>query len=281
MACIHFLRGNCQNGTNCRFSHNVNATRPPCKYFLLETCRKGSACMFSHEIQDPREIRSQVASNPSHLLDAVAPSLESLGFKGGVISWYLKEFPSNNTLLLKDACFAFTQSLITLGHTPRFVSDFSTQVGGAEHPREIGSISILYANPSRLHTNEQVRQLLFEIQNFVWMFPSTESEEDDGSQESLVFATLLSLAQLARTKHGFSMSFGVSFHSDQFSRWNVLRNAIRLGWKLSSWEAFEVSDFPNFKPRGGDSGNEMIVPESCRLYRFIYDAPGRIELDLN
>ncbi|KAI3693525.1 hypothetical protein L1987_76469 [Smallanthus sonchifolius] len=47
--CRFFVNGTCNKGSQCSFSHSLEAKRPVCKFFLsLQGCRYGNSCFFSH-----------------------------------------------------------------------------------------------------------------------------------------------------------------------------------------------------------------------------------------
>ncbi|KAJ9547681.1 hypothetical protein OSB04_020224 [Centaurea solstitialis] len=47
--CVYFLKGTCNKGSECVYSHSSDARKPVCKFFLsLQGCRNGSSCYFSH-----------------------------------------------------------------------------------------------------------------------------------------------------------------------------------------------------------------------------------------
>jgi hypothetical protein len=46
-SCTFFLKGRCQKGEECPFSHDVE--RKVCKYFAQGHCKKGRRCPFAHE----------------------------------------------------------------------------------------------------------------------------------------------------------------------------------------------------------------------------------------
>ncbi|KAL3717612.1 hypothetical protein ACJRO7_009105 [Eucalyptus globulus] len=49
--CRHFLKGSCNRGSNCSFSHSFQAKKPTCKFFIsLKGCRNGDSCSFSHDL---------------------------------------------------------------------------------------------------------------------------------------------------------------------------------------------------------------------------------------
>ncbi|KAJ8623215.1 hypothetical protein MRB53_031744 [Persea americana] len=48
--CRFFVNGSCNKGSQCIFSHSLQAKRPICKFFLsFQGCRNGDACFFSHD----------------------------------------------------------------------------------------------------------------------------------------------------------------------------------------------------------------------------------------
>ncbi|XP_010545017.1 PREDICTED: DExH-box ATP-dependent RNA helicase DExH8 [Tarenaya hassleriana] len=50
--CVYFLKGSCNRGDSCTFSHVLQSKRPPCKFFsTLQGCRKGDSCLFWHDQQ--------------------------------------------------------------------------------------------------------------------------------------------------------------------------------------------------------------------------------------
>ncbi|CAA0832022.1 Zinc finger CCCH domain-containing protein 31 [Striga hermonthica] len=52
--CRYFVKGLCNRGTQCPFSHSLQAKKPVCKFFLsLQGCRNGDSCFFSHESELP------------------------------------------------------------------------------------------------------------------------------------------------------------------------------------------------------------------------------------
>lgn len=48
--CKFFINGLCNRGSQCLFSHSLQAKRPVCNFFFsLQGCRNGDSCFFSHE----------------------------------------------------------------------------------------------------------------------------------------------------------------------------------------------------------------------------------------
>ncbi|RZC94123.1 hypothetical protein C5167_016818 [Papaver somniferum] len=51
--CRYFVNGLCNRGSECPFSHSLQAPKPICKFFFsLQGCRYGASCFFSHNV-DP------------------------------------------------------------------------------------------------------------------------------------------------------------------------------------------------------------------------------------
>ncbi|KAK7270196.1 hypothetical protein RIF29_23165 [Crotalaria pallida] len=62
--CIFFIRGCCNRGSECLYSHSLQAKRPQCKFFFsLQGCRNGESCVFSHNMH-----RSELSLRPNACL---------------------------------------------------------------------------------------------------------------------------------------------------------------------------------------------------------------------
>ncbi|XP_058212705.1 DExH-box ATP-dependent RNA helicase DExH8 [Rhododendron vialii] len=49
--CKYFVKGLCNRGNQCLFSHSLQSHRPVCKFFLsLKGCKNGDDCFFSHDL---------------------------------------------------------------------------------------------------------------------------------------------------------------------------------------------------------------------------------------
>ncbi|EPS68469.1 hypothetical protein M569_06299, partial [Genlisea aurea] len=50
--CRHYLKGKCNQGEKCNFSHDVVplTKSKPCGHFALNNCMKGDECPFDHQL---------------------------------------------------------------------------------------------------------------------------------------------------------------------------------------------------------------------------------------
>ncbi|XP_030948082.1 DExH-box ATP-dependent RNA helicase DExH8 [Quercus lobata] len=118
--CVYFIKGFCNRGSQCLFSHSLGAKRPICKFFFsFQGCRNGDACFFSHDLgPSPSPLPSPSASSSSSALclpedsDANAASL-------------LRFFPTSSDgciLLLDDTDLRFSTNLARYYDPSKIVS---------------------------------------------------------------------------------------------------------------------------------------------------------------
>jgi HrpA-like RNA helicase len=260
VACVHFLLGNCTYGNHCRHSHSPFALPPKCRYFQSGRCVKGADCVYSHE--DDKPLRNAIAGIDNNSLGALIPSLPNLSMFDGTVKWFSDS--RRKLLLLGEGNFEFTRSLMKLGLNPAFASDLETDL------YEIGSTEVFSVDASRIHLNDDIWELVASgrIESFAWNFPFTGIEENVGIHESLILGTFYSLNELLLTRTRGVKQFRLAFtlQGDQFSRWMVMRSAVRSGWQLESWGPFHASDYPGYNPR---RVNGDVFPESSsRFYVF-------------
>lgn len=114
--CKFFLKGLCNRGYECTFSHSLQAKPPACKFFLsLQGCRKGDSCSFSHDqgsvsrasMCSPENGRADAASLFNLFPRSSKGSLLILDDTDFNFSWNLSQFYESQiistTCLLEDS----------------------------------------------------------------------------------------------------------------------------------------------------------------------------------
>jgi hypothetical protein len=151
-----------------------------------------------------------------------------------------------------------------LGYGPEFTSTIASGF------TEIGRTKCLSVDASRIHHHTEVADLVRQgvLDHFSWNFPYTGIEEDDAVHESLILGTFLSVAEMLSSTEGpvSKVHLALTLQGDQFSRWMVMRSAMRSGWRLVQWDNFDWTEYPGYHPR---RANGETFPESdSRFYVF-------------
>lgn len=224
---------------------------------------RGEECIFSHDVPRAKRGSSETANLEKDPLRSVAPLRQSLQLPNNIMDWF--EDHSDRLFFLGDGDFDFTRCLTTLGLGPPFASDKQAEV------QKIGVTTVLRLDATRMHLEDIVGREISngKIDTFFWNFAYTE--ENEGANEELLLGTFHSLLEAFRMAarqrcNALELTFALTLQGDQFSRWNVLRSAMRTGWRLSKWGVFNPDDFPGYKPRR-DNGDIFPV-DSPRLYEF-------------
>ncbi|KAI4301411.1 hypothetical protein L6164_034693 [Bauhinia variegata] len=99
--CRFFINGYCSRGSNCLFSHSLQAKRPQCKFFFsLEGCRKGESCPFAHDMD------RSVLSSMSYFSQP-----EDNGVNAASLINLFPTFSSKSILILDDTDLHFSSHL--------------------------------------------------------------------------------------------------------------------------------------------------------------------------
>ncbi|XP_019188715.1 PREDICTED: DExH-box ATP-dependent RNA helicase DExH8 [Ipomoea nil] len=105
--CKFFIKGRCNRGSQCLYSHSLEAKKPVCKFFFsLQGCRNGDSCFFSHD------------SVPSFLSHKSGPCLPE--DQDTNIAFYLRFFPepSDGCVLVLDDTDLYFSSNIAYHYKP-------------------------------------------------------------------------------------------------------------------------------------------------------------------
>ena len=258
VACLFFLSGHCQFGSRCKNSHSPDAVPPPCRFFPNCT---SSNCVYSHgdTAEDTTAVARSLAKNP---LEAIADATAVSSMEP--VEWYLLH--EGKLLLLGEGNFAFTRALRSL-NLRNFVS---TTYEGTPYINDISFLKNVDA--TRLHLDARI---LTSVRTrgtsaFSWCFPYiTDREEDEAGHEALLlgaFHSLTALSKESSSREGFT--FALALQGDQFSRWNILRSALRTGWELISFSNFDTSDFIDYQPCRANG--EPFPLDKARFYDFSY-----------
>ncbi|KAK1293103.1 Zinc finger CCCH domain-containing protein 31 [Acorus calamus] len=101
--CKFFIRGLCNRGDQCAFSHSLQAKRPVCKFFsTFQGCRYGDSCFFSHD-----NVPSSISFD--------APSLclqEDEEASASNFLHFLPESDDGRVLVLNDKDLHFTSKIL-------------------------------------------------------------------------------------------------------------------------------------------------------------------------
>ncbi|XP_031261633.1 DExH-box ATP-dependent RNA helicase DExH8 [Pistacia vera] len=110
--CVYFARGSCSRGSQCAFSHSLQAKKPTCKFFFsLQGCRNGDSCGFSHDLG---QSASSVSSTACLQEDGVANAAS-----------LLRLFPTSSDgciLLLDDTDLHFSSNFASLYDPLKIIS---------------------------------------------------------------------------------------------------------------------------------------------------------------
>jgi HrpA-like RNA helicase len=272
MACVHFLMGNCKFGNKCQNVHSFSAPRPLCRFH--PNCSKGSSCVYSHGdpsfVKEAKNVSTRKSSKP------IVPVLEKLSLEWGVLGWFV--IHHKHSVLLGEGNFEFSNSLVDLRLPPLLATtDVLNRLPSGRDP-VVNARSRAGVDATRLHTNVDLMTTIATTGsspiNIVWNFPFiTDEDENATAHEILIRDTFQSVKLLFEVilpiipMHGNFFCLGLQ--GDQLSRWNVLKSAWAVGWKLHAWDKFCYSDFPGYVPRR--LNGEAFPVGSTRFYVFKYD----------
>lgn len=175
--CMYFIRGLCNRGSNCPFSHSIQAKLPVCKFFSsLQGCRNGDSCFFSHDL-GPQVLSSELCVPEG--VDADATALVEL-------------FPTSSDaylLLLDDADLHFSSKFSQHYDPSKIISTTSLSETSMFDPL-LSAVNILWGiqNPFRIFTSEVFGSPIpWHKVKYIFWFPNFDAcAENSALQKRLV-----------------------------------------------------------------------------------------------
>ena len=194
----------------------------------------------------------------------------SLEEEGGVLGWFIEHY--KNTVLLGEGNFEFSNMLVSIGIPPLLATtDVLNSLPSGSFPTARAN-SMVGVDATALHSNHD---FIAKIQrkrsgkiNVVWNFPFITGEDENATEhEILIRNTFLSVKLLFDGCIPMCGGlFCLGLQGDQFSRWNVLKSAWAVGWKLHAWDSYRYANFPGYTPRR--LNGEAFPAGSTRFYIF-------------
>jgi hypothetical protein len=188
-----------------------------------------------------------------------------------IVEWFGEH--SHYLCMLGEGNFEFTRALGKLGLYPLYASNKGTDLDA------IGNTKVFCMDATRMHVTNFMSEKILEgekpIKAFAWNFPFAGIEESDDANEALILGTFHSLAEVVHQAYrkdytDIQIILAISLQGDQFSRWNVLRSALRTRWRLAAWGPFDINEFPGYQPRR--ENGESFPASAARFYEFRLDS---------
>lgn len=259
VVCIHFLRGNCTFGEDCKNSHTASAPRPLCHFYSRPGGCTNPRCIYSHE--EPVSNDESVHSDAS-MMDPIHAQ-----FEGGPLAWF--RMHSSSLLLFGEGDFSFSRALELLRATPAIASTNDEILPVCSVVRQYDFVGL---DATRCHINQTLDRhpLNSRIVKCAWNFPSLGQNDSDTSNESLLRGFFMSVAAYFENKYteynDSEFEVGLALQGNEFSRWNILNSAQNAGFVLEWWDDFQPSSFPNYNPR--QSNNDAMRAKQAQFYVF-------------
>ncbi|KAI3449482.1 hypothetical protein Pfo_006147 [Paulownia fortunei] len=234
--CRYFVNGLCNRGSQCLFSHSLQAKRPVCKFFFsLQGCRNADSCFFSHDSDS-----LAISGSESNLCFSEDGDIDAESL--------LQFFPAASdgcVLLLDDIDLHFSSNLArqydpsciisTTSQTNPFTLDPSLIgikiVGGLSHPYQ----TIMSREVDNVVPWNEVKCVLW--------FPRFGYEDGEGQQKSLVqtFFDYLAIRILADALHEVQVI--LTMNNIRFSKLQVEKMARDSFFFLRGSVPFDESSF--------------------------------------
>ncbi|KAL5713084.1 RNA helicase [Ranunculus cassubicifolius] len=238
--CRFFVSGSCNKGSECSFSHSLQAKRPVCKFFLsYKGCRNGESCFFSHDLSSSVPSIATSSSSCSQEDDQPDPSS------------FLSLIPTSSdkrVLILDDTDFHFSSNLCHHCDPTKIISTtcvpqtsiFDNYLGGVkimwglDHPYQT-----LISGPSR----ESIPWS--QVQCVLWFANFSNSEGMEG-QKSLLQKFFEYLAIRILGDSLYHVRLVLTMNSLRFSQLKVEQLARECFFFLTKSFQFDESSFGVF-----------------------------------
>ncbi|XP_057424207.1 DExH-box ATP-dependent RNA helicase DExH8 [Lotus japonicus] len=169
--CVYFIRGSCNRGNYCPFSHSLQAKRPQCKFFLsLQGCRNGESCLFSHVTG---------RSAPSTSTNVCQPEDNDVN-AASLLKWFPRS-TNRSILILDDTDLHFTSCLARYYDPSKITSTTclsETTITESSLPRARILWGLYHPYQTIIAKAGQTLIPWNEVQCVLW-FPSFDSYGDD------------------------------------------------------------------------------------------------------
>ncbi|XP_058076554.1 DExH-box ATP-dependent RNA helicase DExH8 isoform X2 [Magnolia sinica] len=238
--CRFFMNGLCNKGSQCVFSHSLQAKRPICKFFLsFEGCRNGDSCFFSHDCGTTAPIHD----SPSYCLpeDEVAEAALLLDL--------LPTTGDGCILVIDDTNLHFSSNLSHHCNPTSIVATTSKPYSSSD--ASAMGLTVLSCDP--LHsiiTNEgEITIPWREVLCALWFAQFTVDDEDFDVQRRLVqkFFEFLAIRILADTLYDVQVI--ITMNNSRFAQLQVERLGRECFFFLSESFPFDESTFGEFSDR--------------------------------
>lgn len=177
--CKYFVKGLCNRGNQCLFSHSLQSHRPVCKFFLsLKGCKNGDDCFFSHDLGQ--------STSSFHQLSLCLPE------DGHVdAALLLRLFPTSSyecILLLDDTGLHFSLHVANHYDPSRMISTTSLPKGSILEP-SLADVRILWglSHPSQTTLSRAADNPIpwNDVKCVLW-FPNFDSNSENWEEQKSV-----------------------------------------------------------------------------------------------
>ncbi|XP_028085537.1 DExH-box ATP-dependent RNA helicase DExH8 [Camellia sinensis] len=235
--CKFFVKGLCNRGNQCSFSHSLQAKRSVCKFFLsLKGCRNGDKCEFSHDVGP--------STSSSYRPSLCLPEDETVDATS-----LLRLFPTSYDgciLLLDDTDFHFSSHL-SRHYDPSKIISTTVLSAGSPLDASLSGVRILWglSHPSQTIISKAEDNPIpwSEVKCVLW-FPKFDSDNENlEEQKSLLqtFFKYLAIRILADELHEVQVI--LTMNNIRFSRLQVEKLGKESFFFLRESFSFDESSF--------------------------------------